>query len=140
MSTIFLRGRAVLRLPRYIQWRTHEKCQQKDSEIVGVHDFFGFLRVRAVLTDVLLGPRPSLPSLRIQVFFHQLSFVRLVHRYYGAVRLLRSVHVCRTAFAFSDRSAPLEWADKSEVSRFSCMKFPGVPGVYDYAGLSASSR
>jgi hypothetical protein len=23
-----------------------------------------------------------------------------------------------------------------EVSRFSCLKFLGVPGVYDYAGLS----
>jgi len=27
-----------------------------------------------------------------------------------------------------------------EVSRFSCMKFLGVPGVFDYAGLSRSSR
>ena len=28
----------------------------------------------------------------------------------------------------------------SEVSRFSCMKFLGVPGVFDYAGLSRNSR
>jgi len=28
----------------------------------------------------------------------------------------------------------------SEVSRFSCMKFLGVPGVFDYAGLSKDSR
>ncbi len=28
----------------------------------------------------------------------------------------------------------------SEVSRFSCMKFLDVPGVFDYAGLSRSSR
>src|SRR5229473_7301798 len=27
-----------------------------------------------------------------------------------------------------------------EVSRFSCLKFLGVPGVFDYAGLSRSSR
>jgi hypothetical protein len=27
-------------------------------------------------------------------------------------------------------------ADVSEVSRFSCMKFLGVSGVFDYAGLS----
>ena len=27
-----------------------------------------------------------------------------------------------------------------EVSRFSCMKFLGVSGVFDYAGLSRSSR
>ena len=28
----------------------------------------------------------------------------------------------------------------SEVSRFSCMKFLGVSGVFDYAGLSRNSR
>ena len=28
----------------------------------------------------------------------------------------------------------------SEVSRFSCMKFLGVPGVFDYAGLNKNSR
>ena len=28
----------------------------------------------------------------------------------------------------------------SEVSRFSCMKFLGVPGVFDYAGLIGDSR
>ncbi len=28
----------------------------------------------------------------------------------------------------------------SEVSRFSCMKFLGVPGVFDYAGLNTGSR
>ena len=28
----------------------------------------------------------------------------------------------------------------SEVSRFSCMKFLGVPGVFDYAGLNRDSR
>ena len=28
----------------------------------------------------------------------------------------------------------------SEVSRFSCMKFLGVSGVYDYAGLTVGSR
>ncbi len=31
-------------------------------------------------------------------------------------------------------------AGVSEVSRFSCMKFLGVSGVFDYAGLSRSSR
>ena len=30
-------------------------------------------------------------------------------------------------------------ADVSEVSRFSCMKFLGVPGVFDYAGLNRNS-
>jgi len=31
-------------------------------------------------------------------------------------------------------------AGVSEVSRFSCMKFLGVPGVFDYAGLIGDSR
>src|SRR5579864_9389715 len=31
-------------------------------------------------------------------------------------------------------------AGVSEVSRFSCMKFLGVPGVFDYAGLNEDSR
>jgi hypothetical protein len=77
----------------------------------------------------------SFARIRIQVFFHLLSFVRLVHWYYGAVRRLRPVRACRTALAFTSRSAPLPRADSSEVSRFSCMKFPGVPGVLDYVGL-----
>jgi len=34
-----------------------------------------------------------------------------------------------------------DWAaGVSEVSRFSCMKFLGVPGVFDYAGLNGDSR
>ena len=35
-------------------------------------------------------------------------------------------------FAFPDRSPWIE--DASEVSRFSCILFRGVPGVFDYAG------
>ena len=31
-------------------------------------------------------------------------------------------------------------AGVSEVSRFSCMKFLGVPGVFDYAGPNRNSR
>ena len=31
-------------------------------------------------------------------------------------------------------------AGVSEVSRFSCMKFLGVSGVFDYAGLNRDSR
>jgi hypothetical protein len=44
--------------------------------------------------DVLLSLRPSLPGLRGQLLF----LVRLVHRYYGAVRLLLYVHVCRLVY------------------------------------------
>src|SRR5205085_23645 len=40
-------------------------------------------------------------------------------------------------FAFPDRSA---CADTKEVSRFSCMLFLDVPGVFDYAGPGVGSR
>jgi hypothetical protein len=40
-------------------------------------------------------------------------------------------------FAFPDRSAR---ADAKEVSRFSCMLFLDVPGVFDYAGPGVGSR
>src|ERR1039458_7359365 len=53
------------------------------------HSFPALCRARVGLNDVLLGPRPSLPNLRGRLLF----FVRLVHRYYGAVRLLRCVRV-----------------------------------------------
>src|SRR5215510_5898264 len=45
-------------------------------------------------TMFLLGPRPSLPNLRGR----QVLVVRLVHRYYGAVRLLLNVHVRRSVY------------------------------------------
>ena len=35
---------------------------------------------------------------------------------------------------------PTVAAGISEVSRFSCMKFLGVSGVFDYAGLNRNSR
>jgi hypothetical protein len=47
-----------------------------------------------------------------------------------AVRLLPSPAVLLPGFA----------AGVSEVSRFSCMKFLGVSGVFDYAGLNKNSR
>src|SRR6266705_7202137 len=51
-------------------------------------------RVHVRLNDVLPHLRPSLPSLRRK----WPSLVRLVHRYYGTVRLLQHVHVRRAAF------------------------------------------
>src|SRR5258708_15050205 len=51
--------------------------------------------------DVLLDQRPSLLSLRPRL----LDFVRMIHRYYAAVRLLGYVHAGRTALAFSRRPA-----------------------------------
>ena len=40
--------------------------------------------------------------------------------------------------AFPDRSPFIE--DAPEVSRFSCILFRGVPGVFDYAGSGVGSR
>src|ERR1700686_4433538 len=51
-------------------------------------------RVHAGWNDVLLGLRSSLPNLRRRWPF----FVRLVHRYYNAVRLLLNVRVRRSVY------------------------------------------
>ena len=48
------------------------------------HPFPALCRVSVGLSDVLLGPRPFLLCLRRG----SLLFVRQIHRYYGAVRLL----------------------------------------------------
>src|ERR1044071_4889316 len=60
-------------------------------------------RVRAGLMSVLLDQRPSLLTLRERLPI----LVRMIHRYCSAVRLLRNVHVGRTATAFSHR--PVAW-------------------------------
>jgi hypothetical protein len=60
-------------------------------------------RVRAGLMSVLLDQRSSLLTLRR--WFPIL--VRMIHRYYSAVRLLENVHVGRIAIAFSHR--PVAW-------------------------------
>ena len=44
------------------------------------------------------------------------------------------------AFAFSHRPVVCFTSGTPEVSRFSCMEFPNVLGVYDYAGPTRSSR
>ena len=86
--------------------------------------------------SVLLDQRPSLLTLRRRFP----AFVRVIHRYSSAVRLLEDVRVGRTALAFSHR--PVVWFTSgiSEVSRFSCMEFPDVHGVYDYAGPTSRSH
>src|SRR6202158_4118174 len=53
------------------------------------HALPALCRAHARLNDVLPRLCPSLPSLRRRLPF----LVRLVHRYYGTVRLLRHVHV-----------------------------------------------
>src|ERR1700733_8602810 len=57
------------------------------------HALPALCRMHVRLNDVLLRLCPSLPSLRGKSPF----LVRLVHRYYGTVRLLRHVHVRRAA-------------------------------------------
>src|SRR6266850_836397 len=63
-------------------------CFSHTAQSLG-HSFPALCRVGVRLNDVLLGPHPFLPRLRRR----SLLFVRLVHRYYGAVRLLQSVRV-----------------------------------------------
>src|SRR5260370_1511979 len=57
------------------------------------HALPALCRAHARVNDVLHRLCPSLPSLRRKLP----SLVRLVHRYYGTVRLLRHVHVHRAA-------------------------------------------
>jgi hypothetical protein len=73
---------------------------------------------RVRLLRVLLSLRPSLHNLRRRL----LAFVRLLCRYYAAVRLLAAVHEGLVA----DRVLPparLLLSGGDEVSRFSRMKF-----------------
>src|SRR5215471_828582 len=68
-------------------------CLSHTAQSLG-HAFPALCRTRVGLNDVLLGPRPSLPNLRGR----QVLVVRLVHRYYDAVRLLLNVHVRRSVY------------------------------------------
>src|SRR5688572_9622221 len=61
------------------------------------HACLALSRVRAGLKSVLLDQRPSLLTLRRRVP----AFVRMIHRYCSAVRLLGDVHAGRTAPAFT---------------------------------------
>src|SRR5580658_7548258 len=63
-------------------------CFSHTAQSLG-HSCPALCRVGVGLNDVLLGPHPFLPRLRRRLLF----FVRLVHRYYGTVRLLWSVRV-----------------------------------------------
>src|ERR1035441_4841100 len=63
------------------------------------HASLALCRVRDELMDVLLDQRPSLTTLRQRLSV----FVRMIHRYYSAVRLLGNVRARRSAFAFSRR-------------------------------------
>src|SRR5215469_1587900 len=64
------------------------------------HARLALCRVRAELMSVLLDQRPSLLTLRRR---RLPAFVRVIHRYCTAVRLLKDVHAGRTALAFTRR-------------------------------------
>src|SRR5215475_16053874 len=58
------------------------------------------------MKSVLLDPQPSLLTLRRRYSV----LVRMIHRYYAAVRLLKDVHAGRAAYAFARR--PAVWLDR----------------------------
>src|SRR5450756_962553 len=68
-------------------------CLPHTAQSLG-HASPALCRTRASVRDVLLGLHPFLPNLRRR----WRSVVRLVHRYYGAVRSLPTVHGRRMAF------------------------------------------
>ena len=84
---------------------------------------------RVRLLRVLLGQRPSLRNLR----WRWLAFVRLLRRYYAAVRLPATVRVGLIAHRVLPPARLLP-AGGCGVSRFSRIEFLCMPGVFDSAG------
>ncbi len=124
--------RARLRI-RLLLWMNGGEtcCWPHTVQSLG-HALPALCRTHVGWNDVLLSLCPSLPGLRRRL----LPFVvRLVHGYYGTVRLLLYVHVRSAALAFADRSWSVD-QDVQEISRFSCMLFLSVRGFLDYAGPS----
>jgi hypothetical protein len=71
------------------------------------------------------------------------GFPSLFEWFIGNTPLCDSSGTCMPAVRPGPSPADLlpDWAaGVSEDSRFSCMKFLGVPGVFDYAGLNKNSR
>src|ERR1019366_351870 len=71
------------------------------------------------------------------------SFPSLFERFIGTMPLSDSSGTCMRAVRPEPSPTVLPLSSEagiSEVSRFSCMKFLGVSGVFDYAGLHRNSR
>jgi hypothetical protein len=87
--------RARLRI-RLLPWINGGKaaCRTPHTAHSRGHAVPALCREHVGLNDVLHGPCPSLPNLRRRFP----SLVRLVHRYYGTVRLLQHVHVRRSVY------------------------------------------
>ena len=66
--------------------------------------------------------------------------LRLLRRYYAAVRLPATVHVGLIAHRLLPLVRSVSTTDRDGISRFSGVEFLGVPGVFDYAGLNRNSR
>src|SRR5262249_22251130 len=88
---------------------------------------------RVWLFHVLLGQRPSLHSL----LRPSPAFVRLLRRYYAAVRLPATVHLGLIAHRFLPAFRVLPPTDEDGVSRFSRVKFLSMLGVFDSPGRGA---
>jgi hypothetical protein len=71
------------------------------------------------------------------------SIPPLFERFIGTIPLSDSSRTCARGvrlFAFPHRPTVESTAGVSEVSRFSCVEFLDVHGVYDYAGPVRNSR
>ena len=82
------------------------------------------------LFHVLLGQPPSLHNLRQR----SPAFVRLLRRYYAAVRLPAAVHVGLICSRFLPPARRFSATGDNGVSRFSRMEYLCVRGFFDSAG------
>ena len=85
--------RARLRI-RLLPWIDNSKAACRTPPLPWDMRFPALCREHVGLNSVVHGLCPFLPSLRERFPF----FVRLVHRYYGTVRLLQHVHVRRSVY------------------------------------------
>ncbi len=92
--------------------------------------------VRVRLRRVLLGPRPSLPDLRRRLP----ALVRLLRRYYAAVRVPAALHEGLAAHRVLPPARRVFPTGGHGVSRFSRPEFLRMPGVSDSAGPGSDSR
>ena len=88
------------------------------------------------LHDVLLQLHPSLPTLRSSLR----CLVRMVHRYYGAVRLLQHVHIRRAALGLHGPAFANCRRRTGDLPVLVHVVFSACTGSHDYAGPDSHSR
>src|SRR5260370_21494936 len=91
-------------------------------------------RVHARLDDVLLRLCPSLHGLRRRLP----SFVRLLHRYYGTVRLLQRVRACRSVYGLRGPALIVRPRHAGDLPVL--VVFLSVRGFLDYAAPTNHAR